>query len=239
MRAKLPVGSPGVYDRPRTMPKPPSDATSSTLVQPWTKVRIWLGAAPLAGYAVFHAWMLLPALDSREAWLEGATHLRLDTVGWALALAAFAAHVALWVVTLIQRFRLRGKQRDPWLGFEAWMLVLFTGFVVRHLAVLGPRAAPREAGMRAAYDLLWTMLGTPVELVIYAAGITALAFHLGMNVARVLEAHVGRPRAARYVAGALTVLLWLAFAQVLGRFATGEALIPALSAAPEADSEAP
>lgn len=195
-------------------------------------LRVWLGIAPLAAYAAFHAWVSYPALYSADAWLERAGRFRLGPAGWSLALVLLAAHIVTSAVDLVRRRRARAqgpaRSPDPWLGLEAFLLVLFTAFVTHHVASLGVRVTDTAPAALAAYDVLWTTLGTWFEVIAYALGITALAFHVGLGLARALDALLGMPRGSRYAAGLVAFLLWLAFAQVLGRFATGESLVPAL-----------
>jgi uncharacterized membrane protein required for colicin V production len=82
--------------------------------------------------------------------------------------------------------------------------------------------------VREPYARLWSELGHPVALVVYVTGICALAFHLGHGLARLiarkLPALIGRA-----IGSVFGFLLLLVFAQLVARFALGEALIPALS----------
>ncbi|HEX2676270.1 MAG TPA: hypothetical protein VHM19_06510, partial [Polyangiales bacterium] len=72
-------------------------------------------------------------------------------------------------------------------------------------------------------------LGQPLVLLGYVVGVTALAFHLALGVVRFAQRRGGDARLARYAAGAVALLLWLGYLQVLGRFAIGEGLIPTAS----------
>ena len=213
------------------MPDPVHEPPAHAAERAASPVRLWLGVVPLALFAGFHAWVCYPALYSEEAWLERAARVRLDTIGWCVALALLFVHVAFATLDLLRRLRARRQGPTPhadWLGFEACMLVLLSAFVVHHVLMLGVRAG--EAGVAAAmaYDMLWATLGTPFQLCVYALGITALAFHIGLGLARAFELHLGMRNAGRYVAGAVAFALWLSFAQVLGRFSTGESLVPEL-----------
>jgi succinate dehydrogenase / fumarate reductase cytochrome b subunit len=207
-------------------------------------LRPWLGVVPLGMFAVFHLWVVYPAVHSRDAWIERAATFRLGRAGWALAVALLVLHFALSGYNLHLRRRKRGRDaaaRDPWLGFEALVLALFAGFVALHVSALGLPVAAGAVGAAAAYDVLWATLGTPVQLCVYAVGLTAFAFHLGLGLVHALQAQLGSARVARYLAGGLAFFLWLSFAQVFGRLATGESLVPALVVQPsgQAPSGAP
>ena len=194
-------------------------------------MRLWIGVAPLGAFAVFHAWVVYPVVHSRDAWIARGERFGLGAVGWATVVALLTLHIALSAYRLHLRRRDRAEraaESDTWLGFEALMLALFAGFVAWHLSALGVPHDRGAVGAGAAHDLLWATLGTPVQLCVYAVGLTAFAFHLGLGLVHALQAQFGGRGAARYLAGAMAFLLWLSFAQVFGRFATGESLVPAL-----------
>jgi hypothetical protein len=192
-------------------------------------LRAWLAVAPLSVFAGFHAWVVYPAVHSQQAWLDRALPLRLAPWAWALVLALLGMHFTSACAELVARRRACRQDpalRDTSIGFEGAMLALLAGFVVFHVVSLGVRTDDAQVAARAAYGYLWASLGLPLQLGVYAVGITALAFHLALGAAHALTRHFGRPRLWRTVAGVAAFLLWFSFAQALGRFATGEALMP-------------
>ena len=175
----------------------------------------------LGVYVCLHAFRELAALDSREAWLERGQRVGL---GPGLGLVV----VALFVAYAFFRVRSwRQSERGLVDNFQLVTGALVGAFLVGHLLQVAPFAL--LTGSRAytnaldPYDRLWTGLGQPAALLAYIVGATALAFHFGTGL--VLRAP-SRPRALRYVAGLGGLLLWLAYLQVVARFAIGEGLIP-------------
>jgi hypothetical protein len=203
-------------------------------------VRTWPGALhtalglALLGYAIFHAYQNYPALIHEDAWVDRALT---TAVGFGLGIAvlvAILAHGALGLASWIRHRRqvARGETTRDWgLTFQLVTGALVLGFVAFHVLQLWPSGAGTHSSIREPYARLWSELGHPVSLVVYVAGVSAFAFHLGHGLARlitravrVLPSFVGRA-----LGSVLGFVLLLVFAQLVARFALGEALIPALS----------
>jgi succinate dehydrogenase/fumarate reductase cytochrome b subunit len=211
---------------------------SANRATPW--VRTWPGALhtalglALLGYAIFHAYQNYPALEHEDAWVARALTTAVG-FGFGIAvLVAMLAHGALGFASWIKhRARVSRSEatRDWGLTFQLVTGTLVFGFVAYHVLQLWPSGAGSHSSIREPYARLWTDLGRPVSLVVYVAGISAFAFHLGNGLARfitravrVLPSFVGRA-----LGSVLGIVLLLVFAQLVARFALGEALIPALS----------
>jgi succinate dehydrogenase/fumarate reductase cytochrome b subunit len=188
----------------------------------------------LGGFALFHGYQNYPALEHPDAWLDRALRTPVSFGLGVAVLVAIAVHGLLGFHRWFERRRAHARgeaERDWGSGFQALTGVLVLGFVAFHVFQLWPSGAGTQSSVREPYARLWRDLGHPLYLVIYVAGVTALAFHVGHGLARALSrARVLLPNVvARALGGALGLVLLIVFAQLVARFALGEALIPALS----------
>ncbi len=212
------------------MPDPEPDAPSPRS-QPSARdaalaTHSWLGVLPLAAFAAFHLWQQWPALDSRAAWVERASTWQLAWPLGALVLAVMAAHA--WLGLRAARSERALAAPHALAGFQRATGLLVLGFLLYHLSQVWPPARGPHASVGDSYDVLWSALGTPAALVAYVLGVSALAFHLATGLARFAERRWPRisRTVVRYCAGALGLLLWLGYLQVVGRFAIGEEMLP-------------
>ena len=188
----------------------------------------------LSLFALFHAYQNYPALEHPDAWLDRALRMPM-TFGLGMAVVgAIGLHGVLGFVRWFQRRQAvaRGEAERDWGStFQAVTGALVLGFVAFHVLQLWPSGPGTQSSVREPYARLWRELGHPFALVIYVAGVTALAFHVGHGLSRALaRARIMLPNVvARAVGGALGLVLLIVFAQLVARFALGEALIPALS----------
>jgi hypothetical protein len=173
-----------------------------------------------------------PALSSRAAWATRAERFGLPTVStWlgALVVLGLLGHALLGLWRYRDGHRAAQASSTSPDAEQRFQLVTGLGllaFVGLHLLQLWPREHGPHASALDAHQVLWSSLGRAPVLVSYVVGVTALAFHLGVGLARIAKRHVPSWRAARYLAFALGVWLWLGYLQVLGGFAIGEALVP-------------
>jgi succinate dehydrogenase/fumarate reductase cytochrome b subunit len=211
---------------------------SANRATPW--VRTWPGALhsalglALFGYAIFHAYQNYPAIEHEEAWVDRALTTSMS-FGLGLGiLAAMLGHAGLGVASWLRHRAQVARDettRDWGLTFQLVTGALVAAFVTYHVVQLWPSGSGAHSSIREPYARLWTQLGHPVALVVYLAGVSAFAFHLGHGLARfttrafrMLPSFVGRA-----LGGVLGLFLLFVFAQLVARFALGEALIPALS----------
>lgn len=200
-------------------------------------VRTWsgtlhsvLGLALLA-FAIFHAYQNYPALEHEEAWVARAVTTAIGFWFGIAVLGAMLVHGILGVASWVRHRSqvARGEVTPDWgIRFQVVTGTLVLAFVAYHVAQLWPSGSGAHSSIREPYARLWSDLGRPVSLLVYIVGVSAFAFHLGHGltrfIRRVLPSFVGRA-----VGGVLGFLLLLVFAQLVARFALGEALIPALS----------
>jgi succinate dehydrogenase/fumarate reductase cytochrome b subunit len=203
-------------------------------------VRTWsgtlhsvLGLALLA-FAIFHAYQNYPALAHEEAWVARAVRTALGFWFGIGVLAAMLVHGVLGLAGWVRHRSevARGEAAPDWgIRFQVVTGSLVLAFIAYHVVQLWPSGSGPHSSIREPYARLWSNLGHPVPLVVYIAGVSAFAFHVGHGLARftaralrVLPSFVGRA-----VGGVLGFVLLLVFAQLVARFALGEALIPALS----------
>jgi succinate dehydrogenase / fumarate reductase cytochrome b subunit len=211
---------------------------SANRATPW--VRTWPGALHsalglgLLAYAFFHAYQNYPAIEHEEAWVARALT---SSIGFALGLVILAAMLVHGVLGFASWLRHRAQvargetTRDWGVTFQLVTGTLVAAFVAYHVVQLWPSGSGAHSSIREPYARLWTQLGHPLSLIVYVTGVSAFAFHLGHGMARfttravrMLPSFVGRA-----VGGVLGLVLLLVFAQLVARFALGEALIPALS----------
>lgn len=203
-------------------------------------VRTWSGALhsalglALLAFAIFHAYQNYPALEHEEAWVDRALTTAVGFGFGVSVLAAMLVHGVLGVASWLRHRRevARGEAAPDWgLRFQVVTGALVLAFVAYHVVQLWPSGSGAHSSIREPYARLWSDLGRPLALVVYIAGISAFGFHLGHGLARFI-ARVGRARPSfvgRAVGGVFGFVLLLVFAQLVARFALGEALIPALS----------
>jgi succinate dehydrogenase/fumarate reductase cytochrome b subunit len=188
----------------------------------------------LGVFALFHGYQNYPAVEHPDAWLDRALRMPVS-FGFGIAiLVAIVVHgvLGLWRWSVRRRAVARGEAERDWgATFQALTGLLVLAFVAVHVLQLWPSGSGTQSSVREPYARLWRDLGHPLYLVIYVLGVTALAFHVGHGLARAL----GRARrqlpdmVVRALGGALGLVLLFVFAQLVARFALGEALIPALS----------
>jgi succinate dehydrogenase hydrophobic anchor subunit len=211
---------------------------SANRATPWVRtgsgaLHTALGLALIA-FAAFHAYQNYPAIDHEEAWVDRALTTGLS-FGLGLAvLIAIGLHALLGLASWI-RHRIavsRGAEPRDWsINFQLLTGALVFGFVAFHVWQLWPSGAGTHSSVREPYARLWTQLGHPMPLVIYVAGVSALAFHLGNGLARVVAraSRVLPSFVGRALGSVFGLVLLFVFVQLVARFALGEALIPALS----------
>jgi succinate dehydrogenase/fumarate reductase cytochrome b subunit len=208
---------------------------SANRATPW--VRTWPGALhtvlglALLCFAIFHAYQNYPALDHERAWVDRALT---GAVSFGFGLTVLGAVLVHGVLGISGWLRHRGEvargetTRDWGLTFQVVTGVLVVGFLTYHIVQLWPSGSGTHSSVREPYARLWAELGHPIALVVYIGGVSAFAFHLGHGlarfIARALPSLVGRA-----IGGVFGLVLLLVFAQLVARFALGEALIPALS----------
>lgn len=208
---------------------------SANKATPW--VRTWSGALQsalglaLIAFAVFHAYQNYPALDHESAWVDRALTNSVSFAFGITVLVAVVVHGVLGIAAWLSRRGAiaRGETTRDWgLMFQVVTGTLVLGFLAYHVIQLWPSGSGTHSSVREPYARLWSDLGRPVALVVYVTGVSAFAFHLGHGlarfIARKLPSLIGRA-----VGGVFGLVLLLVFAQLVARFALGEALIPALS----------
>jgi succinate dehydrogenase/fumarate reductase cytochrome b subunit len=195
----------------------------------WTRVHSWLGLGPLAFFAIYHVVTLWPALGGRHSFAaydaQRAPGLMLG-VG---ALAFMLVHAAIGLRSAMLRLRVAsGEAREPLVAFQLFTGLLLLAFVAYHVCTVTWVAEGPQLGAHAAYDDLLSSLGQPTSLLIYIVGVSALVFHLGTGFARALGRLLPDAKApvVRVVVGAASLVLWLAYLQLVAHFAVGEALFP-------------
>lgn len=208
---------------------------SANRATPW--VRTWSGALhsalglALLGFAVFHAYQNYPALDHESAWVDRALT---TAVSFGFGIAVLAAVVVHGLLGIAGWLRHRGEvargeaTRDWGLTFQVVTGTLVLGFIAYHVMQLWPSGSGTHSSVREPYARLWAELGRPVTLVVYVAGVCAFAFHLGHGLARFIARKLPN-LVGRTIGSVFGFVLLLVFAQLVARFALGEALIPALS----------
>ena len=192
-----------------------------------------LGLALIA-FAGFHAYQNYPALKHEEAWVQRAIAMPVTFVFGIGVLVAIVLHGLLGVVSWA-RHRVqvaRGETTRDWgITFQLVTGGIVLAFVAYHVFQLWPSGSGTHSSVREPYARLWTQLGHFLPLTIYIAGVSALGFHLGHGLTRVLTRARNKlpPFVGRALGSALGLVLLFVFAQLVARFALGEALIPALS----------
>jgi succinate dehydrogenase/fumarate reductase cytochrome b subunit len=188
----------------------------------------------LGAFAVLHGVQNYPAVKHSDAWTLHAAETALGFTFGVVVLCAIALHAILGLARWLRHrsdVKREGMTRDWGLTFQLVSGLCALGFIAYHVVQLWPSGAGSHASIREPYARMWNQLGTPIPLVVYVTGITAVAFHLGHGIARLLA----RTRSfipgvvARAVGGVLGLVLLVLFVQIVARFALGEALIPALS----------
>jgi hypothetical protein len=205
----------------------PSDEAGSSW---WIRSQRAIGLVPLSLFAVFHLWSNWPALTSREAWLARLREHAFGT-GWRwCVLALLGVHVALGLARAWRRQSAAvgaSHGRARFQGLTGALLLVFVGYHLCHVWPAASAAAYASPG--DGYQQLWLMLGRPLPLALYVLGSSALAFHLAHGWASSIEAEASSAAfrvAARYLAGATGLVLFVLYIQLVGRFALGEAVLP-------------
>jgi succinate dehydrogenase / fumarate reductase cytochrome b subunit len=196
----------------------------------WIRLQRAIGLVPLSLFAVFHLWLNWPALTNRDAWYSS---VRAHALGPGLrngVLALFALHVVLGA---LRAWRRQASNSVVTLGrprFQALSGALLLVFLIYHLSHVWPAASSAaHATLTDSYQQLWQLLGRPVPLTLYVLGCAALAFHLAHGWSSSIEAEVSAVAlrgAARYLTGAVGLVLFVLYMQLVGRFALGEAVVP-------------
>jgi succinate dehydrogenase / fumarate reductase cytochrome b subunit len=209
----------------------PSHAPFDEVGNPWwVRLQRAIGLVPLSLFAVFHLWLNWPALTHRDAWLASVRAHALGTGIRYCVLALFGLHV---VLGFVRAWRRRASSVGPSLGrarFQALSGTLLLAFLLYHLSHVWPVASSAAyAAVTDSYQQLWQLLGRPLPLTLYVFGCGALAFHLAHGWASAIEVEassVALRGTVRYVAGALGLVLFVLYMQLVGRFALGEAVVP-------------
>ena len=202
--------------------------------------RTWYGALhtalglALIAFAAFHAYQNYPALEHEEAWVARAVAIPLTFAFGIAVLAAIALHAVLGFASWLRhRARVaRGESGRDWgLTFQLVTGAIVFAFVAFHVLQLWPSGSGTHSSVREPYARLWAQLGHPLPLTIYILGVSAFGFHLGHGLTRVVaRISSAMPKfVGRALGGVLGFVLLLVFAQIVARFALGEALIPLLS----------
>lgn len=202
---------------------------TTRMARGWTgAIHTALGLA-LGGYAFLHAVQNYPALATNDAWVDGALGRSLGPWLAIFVLAAAALHAALGLRSYLHK-RASGAARDAGLTFQLVTGALILAFVSYHVIQLWP-ATGAHTSVRDPYARLWHRLGEPLALSAYVVGASALGFHFGHGVLRLLAraSFTGARPLGRAVGGVLGFVLLFVFVQLVAHFALGEALIPALS----------
>jgi succinate dehydrogenase hydrophobic anchor subunit len=196
----------------------------------WTGVIHTTLGLVLGGYAFSHAIQNYPALAANGTWVDHALGRPLGR-GLAIGvLIALALHGMLGVRSYL-RHRTSGVPRDPGMTFQLLTGALILAFVTYHVIQLWPGDAGAHTSVREPYARLWHRLGDPLALGVYVVGASALGFHFGHGLLRLLAraSFTGARPLGRAVGGVLGFVLLFVFVQLVAHFALGEALIPALS----------
>lgn len=184
----------------------------------------------LGGYAFFHAIQNYPALSADDAWVASALGRSLGPGLAIVVLAVAGLHAALGIRSYV-RHRKSGAERDAGLTFQLVTGALILAFVSYHVIQLWPTGGGAHASVRDPYARLWHHLGRPLELVAYVIGASAVGFHFGHGLLRLLAraSFTGARPLGRAIGGVLGFVLLFVFVQLVAHFALGEPLIPALS----------
>lgn len=194
------------------------------------------GLIVLAGYTCLHLVQGWSVFASRETWVDRVSLFPLAKAVTTVVLIGLVAHVAT-------AFALsRAPEDDPTAALEpksaqgfrrlqqATGLVLL-GFLVLHVIQAWPLTRNDAVLARDGYVALSLWLETPLGLAVYVIATTALSFHLAHGLSRVavslglVTGQLGL-RVARYVAGALGIVMWCLVLHWVGHFANGVGLWP-------------
>jgi succinate dehydrogenase/fumarate reductase cytochrome b subunit len=184
----------------------------------------------LAGFAFFHAAQNYPAVGAAGAWVERALEHSLGgALSLVIVLGTLGLHAALGLRSYLRQRR-SGLPSDAGLTFQLFTGALIGGFVAYHVIALWPSGGA-SSSVREPYARLWHRLGEPMILSVYVVGISALAFHFGHGLLRLLGrgSFSGARPLGRALGGVLGFVLLFVFVQIVAHFALGEALVPALS----------
>ena len=185
---------------------------------------------PLGLFLVFHLWQNWAALSGREAWLQRTLQIKAHfgfevvflfclslalhaTLGWGKAAGARAIEPGTPGLRLLQR--LTG------LGVLVFLSV--------HLFQVWFHKYGDQILCNGPYDAVRIALGSPLQVGVYAAGVTVVYFHFAHGLSRAavswgLVRDERQLRATRYLTGAFGFILWALTLHVLGRFAVGHGL---------------
>lgn len=194
-----------------------------------------IGVCTLGGYSVLHVVQGYAVFAGREAWVDRVSLFPLAKAATWIAIAGLLAHAVTGVLlarssddptALIEPEGAAGLRRVQ----QVTGLVLLA-FVIAHVVQLSPLTHHDPVLARQGYVALCDWLETPLGLLVYVIATTALAFHLAHGVARLCVSlgWVADPsglRAARWVTGALGLLLWCATLQWVGQLANGVGVWP-------------
>jgi succinate dehydrogenase / fumarate reductase cytochrome b subunit len=197
------------------------------------RVQSLLGVVPLGAFLFLHLYDQLPALQHRELWVDRARHVISHSWAIALVLVPLCLHAVLGGARFV---RSRAEAGDALYGpaglrvIQAVTGALVLGFVTYHVVQLWSVDDGPHQGARAAYALMWQVLGRPLDLAIYLVGISATCFHFAHGVSRAaVTFRLARsPRSLllfRLSAGFVAFVLWALFLQLLGHFALGAPLV--------------
>lgn len=195
-----------------------------------------IGVVVLGGYTCLHLVQGWTALIAREAWVDRVTLFPLANAVTIVVLAGLFAHVVsgLALARVPTDDPLAAIEPAGALGLRRLQQVtglILLGFLVLHVVHLWPLTRHDPVLAREGYVALQLWLETPLGLAAYVAATTALAFHLGHGLSRVavslglVRSRLG-VRIARYVSGAIGIVLWCLVLHWVGHFANGVGLWP-------------
>lgn len=185
---------------------------------------------PLGLFLLFHLWQNWAALSSREAWLERTIAIK-TLVGLELVFV-FCLSLALHAALGWGKGDPSGAIGPGTAGLQR--LQRLTGlavllFLCLHLYQVWFHEYGGQVLCNGPYDSLRIALGSPLQIALYAAGVSVVYFHFahGLSRAAVFWGVVSgerQLRTARYLAGVFGVILWALTLHVVGRFAIGQGL---------------
>ncbi len=189
-----------------------------------SRVETVVSAGALLVYVLFHLWEQWAALGGRAAYMDRVSMTQ--SMPWVRG-GVIAIVLGTHSVLALRR-ALRDRTSGGYSSIGMRRLQMITGllllaFMVSHaFHVWLPTA--RAASPVLGYDILMTDAGRLTWIVAYAGGIGALAFHLGIGLARVFAAAGGvMSKGAVGAAVVVALVIWIAAVNVTSRYVVGKA----------------